>query len=77
MMRTDSDLRHLAGRLHRSSGVEAHPSRFDGPAAQSGDEDAEIAKATLYASTGTLVLLLIVLAVIAFGQEAMHWLGVH
>ncbi|CAG9174706.1 hypothetical protein [Cupriavidus pampae] len=40
------------------------------------DEDAEIAKATLYVSTVTLVVLLVVLAGIAFGQEAMHWLGV-
>lgn len=40
------------------------------------EEDAEIAKATLYVSTVTLVVLLVVMAGIAFGQEAMHWLGV-
>jgi hypothetical protein len=39
-------------------------------------EDAEIAKATVYVSTVTLVTLLVVLAAIAFGQEALHWLGV-
>ena len=39
-------------------------------------EDAEVAKATLYVSAVTLVILLVVLAAIAFGQEAMHWLGV-
>lgn len=39
-------------------------------------EDAEIAKATCYVSVVTLVMLLAVLAAIAFGQEAMHWLGV-
>lgn len=42
----------------------------------SANEDAEIAKATLYVSTVTLVVLLVVLAGISFGQEAMHWLGV-
>ncbi|WP_420996073.1 hypothetical protein ACKI2N_018605 [Cupriavidus sp. 30B13] len=40
-------------------------------------EDAEVAKATLYVSAVTLVILLVVLAAIAFGQEALHWLGVH
>ena len=40
------------------------------------DDDAEAAKATLYVATIALLVLLFVFAGIAFGQEAMHWLGV-
>ncbi|CAG9183451.1 hypothetical protein CURE108131_07710 [Cupriavidus respiraculi] len=62
--------RHLSERFHRPRA--AHPvARF-----HASDEQAEAAKATVYISTLTLVLLLVVLVAIAFGQEAMHWLGV-
>lgn len=70
-MRIHHDLhwRELAERLHtsRSPGATQH---------HWSDDEAEIAKATVYISTATLVLLLVILAAIAFGQEAMHWLGV-
>ncbi|WP_427311801.1 hypothetical protein [Cupriavidus sp. H39] len=71
---TDLHLRDLAGRIHWP-----HATRDATPITHhhSSDEDAEVAKATLYVSTVTLVVLLVVLAAIAFGQEAMHWLGVH
>lgn len=70
-MRIHHDLhwRDLAQRLHAPRTRRAARPR---PA----DDEAEIAKATVYISTAALVLLLIVLAAIAFGQEAMHWLGV-
>ncbi|CAG2158492.1 hypothetical protein [Cupriavidus numazuensis] len=71
---TDLHLRELAGRIHWP-----HPAaRNASPITHrhTSDEDAEVAKATLYVSTVTLVVLLVVLAAIAFGQEAMHWLGV-
>jgi len=72
IMRFHPDLhwRHLAERLHRPP--PAHSVAHSRPA----DDEADIAKATVYVSTVALVLLLIVLAAIAFGQEAMHWLGV-
>lgn len=71
---TDLHFRELAGRIHWP-----HPARHDSQITHrhSSDDDAEVAKATLYVSTVTLVVLLVVLAAIAFGQEAMHWLGVH
>lgn len=71
---TDLHFRGLAGRIHWP-----HPARNDTPITHrhTSDDDAEVAKATLYVSTVTLVVLLVVLAAIAFGQEAMHWLGVH
>ncbi|CAG9174207.1 hypothetical protein LMG23992_02665 [Cupriavidus laharis] len=71
---TDLHFRELAGRIHWP-----HPARNDTQITHrhTSDEDAEVAKATLYVSTVTLVVLLVVLAAIAFGQEAMHWLGVH
>ncbi|TWG88185.1 hypothetical protein L602_001400001000 [Cupriavidus gilardii J11] len=70
-MRIHHDLhwRDLAQRLH---GPRTRTHARLRPA----DDEAEIAKATVYISTAVLVLLLIVLAAIAFGQEAMHWLGV-
>lgn len=67
----DLHFRQLSERFHRPRA--SHPTaRFHAT-----DEEAEAAKATVYISTVTLVLLLVVLAAIAFGQEAMHWLGVH
>nr|WP_226797593.1 hypothetical protein [Cupriavidus necator] len=71
---TDLHLKDLAGRIHWP-----HATRGATPITHrhTSDEDAEVAKATLYVSTVTLVVLLVVLAAIAFGQEAMHWLGVH
>ncbi|RZT29625.1 hypothetical protein [Cupriavidus agavae] len=39
-------------------------------------EDAEVARALVYVSVITALVLLVVLAGISFGQEAMHWLGV-
>ncbi|MBP0623003.1 hypothetical protein D9M68_702210 [compost metagenome] len=73
---TDLHLRDLAGRIHWPHGSHAKGAT---PITHhhTSDEDAEVAKATLYVSTVTLVVLLVVLAAIAFGQEAMHWLGVH
>lgn len=69
----DLHFKEWAGRLHWPH----HDSRTAMHAhTHTPDEDAEIAKATLYVSTVTLVALLVVLAAIAFGQEAMHWLGV-
>ncbi|KAF7962199.1 hypothetical protein ACTMU2_00650 [Cupriavidus basilensis] len=72
---TDLHFRELAGRIHWP-----HPAARDVTHIthqHTSDEDAEVAKAILYVSTVTLVVLLVVLAAIAFGQEAMHWLGVH
>ncbi len=71
---TDLHFRKLAGRVHWP-----HPARNATQITHrhSSDEDAEVAKATLYVSTVTLVVLLVVLAAIAFGQEAVHWLGVY
>ncbi|WP_354682732.1 hypothetical protein [Cupriavidus necator] len=71
---TDLHLRDLAGRIHWPHATRTPPSITHH---HTSDEDAEVAKATLYVSTVTLVVLLVVLAAIAFGQEAMHWLGVH
>lgn len=71
---TDLHFKDLAGRIHwphASRNVTSITHRH------TSDEDAEVVKATLYVSTVTLVVLLVVLAAIAFGQEAMHWLGVH
>lgn len=70
----DLHLRHMAGRLHWPH-VAASSRESTRP--HSLEEDAEVAKATVYVSAVTLVILLVVLAAIAFGQEAMHWLGVH
>ncbi len=67
----DLHFKSWAGRLHWPHHSTPTVSHTHAP-----DEDAEIAKATLYVSTVTLVVLLVVLAAIAFGQEAMHWLGV-
>lgn len=68
----DLHFREWAGRLHWPHHHENRATTHT----HAPDEDAEIAKATLYVSTVTLVALLVVLAAIAFGQEAMHWLGV-
>jgi hypothetical protein len=66
----DLHIRHLSDRFHRPRAT--HPTaRF-----HAADEEAEAAKATVYISIVTLILLLVVLVAIAFGQEAMHWLGV-
>ncbi|AOY92402.1 hypothetical protein BKK79_11875 [Cupriavidus sp. USMAA2-4] len=72
-MRFHPDLhwRQLAERLHR--GRPSHPAPH---LMHSLDDDAEAAKATLYVATIALLVLLFVFAGIAFGQEAMHWLGV-
>ncbi|MGO4331482.1 hypothetical protein AB4Z48_06015 [Cupriavidus sp. 2TAF22] len=78
-------IRQMAGRLHWPHLHWPHPMqhrreerpRRDQAHWHSLQEDAEVAKATLYVSAVTLVILLVVLAAIAFGQEAMHWLGVH
>ena len=70
----DLHWRGLAGRLHWP-----HLHERDTRTVASShmpSEDAEIAKATVYVSVATLVMLLVVLAAIAFGQEALHWLGV-
>ncbi|MDF3836410.1 hypothetical protein P3W85_26170 [Cupriavidus basilensis] len=69
----DLHLKQIAGRLHwphvaHSRREPSHPHSLQ--------EDAEVAKATVYVSVVTLVVLLVILAAIAFGQEAMHWLGV-
>lgn len=67
-------IKDWTGRLHWPHWTHERTSTIS--RSHSADEDAEIAKATLYVSTVTLVVLLVVLAGIAFGQEAMHWLGV-
>jgi uncharacterized protein HemX len=64
-------VRQLTDRLHRPH--EPEPRRENHTA----EEDAEVAKATCLASAVTLVALVVGLGLIAFGQEAMHWLGVH
>jgi hypothetical protein len=71
---TDLHFRELAGRIHWP-----HPTRHDTQIQHhhSLDEDAEVARATLYVSTVVLVVLLVVMAAISFGQEAAHWLGVY
>ncbi|QYY31463.1 MULTISPECIES: hypothetical protein [Cupriavidus] len=71
---TDLHFKELAGRIHWPHPAERNASQITHR--HTSDEDAEVAKATLYVSTVTLVVLLVVLAAIAFGQEAMHWLGV-
>ena len=70
----DLHLRQLAGRLHWPHGT---PSTRESTRPHSLEDDAEVAKAIIYVSALTLVILLVVLVAIAFGQEAMHWLGVH
>ena len=70
----DLHLRDLSGRLHwphRSHARTNVVSHF-----HSSTEDAEVAKALIYVSAVTAIVLLFVLAGISFGQEAMHWLGV-
>lgn len=70
----DLHFKDLAHRLHWPH--RPHPRTASVSRTHSASEDAEIAKATIYVSTVTLVVLLVVLAAIAFGQEALHWLGV-
>ncbi|CAG2148350.1 hypothetical protein LMG19282_03337 [Cupriavidus campinensis] len=70
----DLHLKDLSGRLHWPHRTHTRTSAIT--RTHSPSEDAEIAKATVYVSTVTLVTLLVVLAAIAFGQEALHWLGV-
>lgn len=70
----DLHFKDLSGRLHWPHRTHARTSAIT--RIHSPSEDAEIAKATVYVSTVTLVTLLVVLAAIAFGQEALHWLGV-
>ncbi|MGO4306043.1 MULTISPECIES: hypothetical protein [unclassified Cupriavidus] len=67
-------VKDLAGRLHWPHRTHERTTVIS--RSHSASEDAEVAKATLYVSTVTLVVLLVVLAGISFGQEAMHWLGV-
>jgi hypothetical protein len=71
----DMHLRGLAGRLHwpRHARDQARAVATTHTSA----EDVEVAKAILYTSVAVLVMLLVVLAAIAFGQEALHWLGVY
>lgn len=64
--------RDWAERRHRTPPAQG----FTPTHAHSHVDDTEVAKATAYVSAVTLVVLLVVLAAIAFGQEAMHWLGV-
>ncbi|AJG21364.1 hypothetical protein [Cupriavidus basilensis] len=66
-------LRQMAGRLHWPH---VSSSSRESTRPHSLEDDAEVAKAMVYVSVVTLVILLVVLAAIAFGQEAVHWLGV-
>jgi len=67
----DLHLRQLTGRLHWPRQSHAAPHLL-----HSADDDVEVAKATLYVASMTLLVLLVAFAGIAFGQEALHWLGV-
>lgn len=70
----DLHLKDLSSRLHWPH---RPPSRADVVAHfHSASEDAEVAKALIYVSAVTAIVLLVVLAGVSFGQEAMHWLGV-
>jgi len=66
-------LKDLSGRLHWPPRPGMHADVISHH--HSVSEDAEVAKATIYVSALTAIVLLVVLAGISFGQEVMHWLG--
>ncbi|MGT2494325.1 hypothetical protein ACU4GD_37265 [Cupriavidus basilensis] len=69
----DLHLRQLAGRLHWPHGT---PSTRESTRPHFSKTTPKSPRPLSYVSALTLVILLVVLAAIAFGQEAMHWLGV-